>query len=89
MQKVRLKSSNVSRNNKSSELNSTNINHNEHFKLNRCALQSGKILWLCDEHSQNENIQVLTETETVSTVAYQSDEFNMILMEELKKTNKN
>lgn len=62
-----------------------NINRVEHFKLNRCALQSGRILWLCDEHSQADTIQVLSETEDVSVVQYQTDEFNMILLDELKK----
>lgn len=62
-----------------------NINRVEHFKLNRCAMQSGRILWLCDEHSQADNIQVLSETEDVSIVQYQTDEFNMILLDELKK----
>lgn len=48
-------------------------------------MQSGRILWLCDEHSQADNIQVLSETEDVSIVQYQTDEFNMILLDELKK----
>jgi len=64
---------------------SGNVNRVEHFKLNRCALQSGRILWLCDEHCGSENVQVLRETETVSAVQYQTDEFDKILLNELRK----
>lgn len=64
---------------------STNYNYIDHFKLNRCALPSGRVLWLCEKHSVDKNIQVLTETEDVATVQYQADEFNMILADELKK----
>ena len=64
-----------------------NMNRIEYFKLNRCALQSGRILWLCDEHSVEENVQVLSESHTVSSVQYQTNEFDMILLDELKKIN--
>ena len=70
--------------NKTKEI-SKNYNYIDHFKLNRCSLPSGRVLWLCDKHSVGENIQVLTEAEDVTTVQYQADEFNMILADELKK----
>jgi len=67
--------------------NNNNYNQNriDHFKLNRCGLPSGKILWLCDKHSQNEYVHVLTSNQNVSMPQYQNDEFNSILFEELKK----
>ncbi len=48
-------------------------------------MQSGRILWLCDEHSGQESVQVMAESETVNTVQYQTVEFNNILLNELKK----
>lgn len=66
-----------------------NQNRIEHFHLNRCGLPSGKVLWLCDQHSQNEHIQVLTSNQNVSITQYQNDEFNSILFEELKKYDNN
>ena len=63
-----------------------NVNKIDLFKLNRCVLSSGRVLWLCDEHSQKENVQILNETENVSIVnLFQNDEFHSILFEELKK----
>ena len=65
-----------------------NMNRIEHLCLNRCSLTSGKILWLCDEHSQNENVQVLKSYENASIPQYQNDEFSSILFDELKKYDK-
>lgn len=62
-----------------------NINRIEHFALNRCLLPSGKILWLCDKHSQEEHIQVLTSAEDRAITQYQNDEYSMLLLEELQK----
>jgi hypothetical protein len=67
---------------------SKNMNRIEYFKLNRCALASGRVLWLCDDHClQDENIQILTDTQNMSVFNYQNDEFNAILFEEIKKLN--
>ena len=62
-----------------------NINRIDFFRLNRCVLSSGRVLWLCDEHSQKENVQILNETENVSIANFQNDEFHSILFDELKK----
>ena len=63
-----------------------NQNKIEYFKLNRCGMPSGKVLWLCDQHSQNEYVQVLTNSQNVNIVQFQNDEFNSILLDELKKS---
>ncbi|CAF0782367.1 unnamed protein product [Brachionus calyciflorus] len=62
-----------------------NLNRLDHFELNRCSLPSGKIVWLCDEHSREEHVQILTSIESVNFSQFQNDEFNAILFEELKK----
>jgi hypothetical protein len=62
-----------------------NQNRIENFKLNRCGMPSGKVLWLCDKHSQNEHVQVLTSNENVTNAKYQNEEVNSILFDELKK----
>ncbi len=69
--------------------NLINLNRVEHFKLNRCSMPSGKIVWLCDEHSREEHVQVLTSTQEKKFTQYQNDEFNTILFEELKKLEPN
>lgn len=71
--------------NAASTNNNSNPNKIELFDLNRCALPSGKILWLCNECSQQDHIQVLTRIEHTKVAQYQNDEFNSILYEELKK----
>ena len=62
-----------------------NLNRVDHFGLNRCLMPSGKITWLCDEHSREEHVQVLTSTQEKNVAQYQSNEFNKLLFEELKK----
>jgi hypothetical protein len=71
---------------KESEQVTNNVNRLEEFNLNRCSLPSGKILWLCDEHSKEENVQILTKNENENVlINYQNDEYNSILLEQLKK----
>lgn len=65
----------------------SNLNRLDHFELNRCLLPSGKIVWLCDEHSVDEHVQILTSMESVNFNKFQNDEFNAILFDELKKYN--
>jgi hypothetical protein len=62
-----------------------NLNRVEHFELNRCQMPSGKIVWLCDEHSREDYVQILTSAHEKQFTQYQNDEFNAILFEELKK----
>jgi hypothetical protein len=66
-----------------------NPNRIDHFELNRCAMPSGKILWLCDAHSREEHVQVLTSTQEKKFTQYQNDEFNTILFDELRRLNGN
>lgn len=71
---------------KDTENTINNVNRLEEFNLNRCSLPSGKILWLCDEHSKEENVQILTKNENENKlIKYQNDEYNSILLEQLKK----
>jgi hypothetical protein len=65
--------------------NNSNPNKVEFFDLNRCALPSGKILWLCNECCKQDHVQILTRIEQTKITQYQNDEFNSILYEELKK----
>lgn len=71
--------------NAQSQTQSQNQNQIEHFQLNRCSLPSGKIVWLCETHSQEKHVQILTSSENVSINQFQNDEFSSILLEELKK----
>jgi hypothetical protein len=66
-----------------------NSNYIEHFDLNRCAMPSGKILWLCSEHRKDENIQVLKNDCEATAQQFQSDEYNTILLDQLKKSSNN
>lgn len=67
--------------------NETNANRVDHFELNRCLLPSGKIVWLCDQHSKDEHVHVLTSLESDNFNKFQNDEFNAILFEQLKNYN--
>ncbi len=66
------------------EESGNNINRINLFGLNRCILPSGKVVWLCDEHSQDQHVQVLSKQEYMIISKFQNDEFNYILLEELK-----
>lgn len=63
-----------------------NSNYIEHFDLNRCAMPSGKTLWLCPEHRKDEHIQVLKNDFEATVKQFQSDEYNTILLDQLKKS---
>lgn len=65
----------------------TNSNRVNHFELNRCLLPSGKIVWLCDHHSKDEHVHILTSLESENFNKFQNDEFNSILFEQLKTYN--
>lgn len=62
-----------------------NPNRVESLRLSRCSLPSGKIAWLCDEHSREQYVQLLTSVESSSGAQFQNDEYSAILLEELKK----
>lgn len=70
--------------NSTSGLNSENtFNRLGYFNLNRCKLPSGKVLWLCDEHSKSDHVQVLTKSEKLADVKFQNNEYNTLLMDAL------
>lgn len=62
-----------------------NPNRIEYFGLSRCSLPSGKVAWLCEEHSKDQYVQQLTSVETSAGTQFQNDEYSAILLEELKK----
>lgn len=66
-----------------------NPNRIESLQLSRCAMPSGKVAWLCDEHSKEQYVQMLTSVESSAGGQFQNDEYSAILLEELKKYNKN
>ncbi len=58
----------------------------EYFDLARCQLHSGKSLWLCMEHRKQDHVQVLASGYSINEVQYQSDEYNTLLVDQIKKT---
>jgi hypothetical protein len=66
-----------------------NPNVIEYFNLSRCSLPSGKVVWLCNEHSNEQHVQLLTSVESYGVSQFQNDEFNSILLEELKRYSRN
>lgn len=64
--------------------NESNPNFIKYFDLRRCILPSGKILWLCPEHSKDPSIQVLTTDYGANQMVLINDEFNSILFKKIE-----
>ena len=71
--------------NKTDSVTADNPNKIDYFRLSRCSLPSGKVVWLCNEHSKEQYVQLMTSVESSPGGQFQNDEYSAILLEELKK----